>query len=44
MFAEECFLKNKFGEKYDLWANNVDAFFPKKLNYIKSQENYLYGL
>ena len=40
MFAEECFLKNKFGEKYDLWANNVDSFFPKKLNYIKSPESF----
>ena len=40
MFAEECFLKNKFGEKYDLWANKVDSFFPKKFNYIKSPESF----
>ena len=36
MFAEECFLESKFGEKYLLWSKNVNSFFPTKLNFIKS--------
>ena len=40
MFAEECFLESKFGEKYLLWSKNVNSFFPKKLNFIKSKIHF----
>ncbi len=36
IFAEEQFLKNKFGEIYIQWAKNTPAFFPKFKNYQKS--------
>jgi len=29
MYAEEQFLRKKFGQQYDEWAKNVPAFFPK---------------
>jgi protein-S-isoprenylcysteine O-methyltransferase Ste14 len=29
MFAEEFFMRNKFGNKYTDWAKNVPPFFPK---------------
>ena len=40
IFAEECFLKSKFGEKYLLWSKNVNSFFPTKLNFIKSNIHF----
>lgn len=40
MFAEEFFLESKFGEKYLLWSKNVNSFFPKKLNFIKSNLHF----
>lgn len=36
MFAEEQFLRRKFGDFYLEWAKNVPAFFPKFKNYQKS--------
>ncbi|ABJ76040.1 lipid A Kdo2 1-phosphate O-methyltransferase [Leptospira borgpetersenii] len=35
MFAEEQFLRKKFGEAYLSWANNVPAFIPKFGGYKK---------
>ena len=34
MFAEECFLESKFGEKYLLWSKNVNSFFQKNLTLL----------
>ncbi len=34
MFAEEQFLRRKFGEAYDKWSGKVAAFFPYKFNWI----------
>ena len=34
MFAEEQFLRRKFGEKYDIWSKNVSAFIPFSLKFI----------
>lgn len=36
MFAEEQFLKKKFGEKYTEWAAGVPAFIPCFRNYIRN--------
>jgi protein-S-isoprenylcysteine O-methyltransferase Ste14 len=36
MFAEEQFLRNKFGEQYDLWSAKTNAFLPSFKNYRKS--------
>lgn len=36
MFAEEQYLRKKFGEKYDLWSENVRAFIPGFKNYTPS--------
>jgi len=36
MFAEEQFLRRKFGDQYVKWAKNVPAFFPKFKNFRKS--------
>ncbi|MBN1415478.1 MAG: DUF1295 domain-containing protein [Bacteroidales bacterium] len=36
MFAEEQFLRGKFGKTYTDWAENVPAFIPRCKNYIKS--------
>ncbi len=36
MFAEEQFLRRKFGEVYTNWAENVNAFFPAFKNFKKS--------
>jgi protein-S-isoprenylcysteine O-methyltransferase Ste14 len=33
MFAEEQFLRRKFGDAYDRWSETVAAFFPLKFNY-----------
>ncbi|GBF50814.1 methyltransferase [Leptospira ryugenii] len=35
MFAEEFFLRNKFGEVYLSWANRVPAFVPNFKGYVK---------
>ncbi|EMY06910.1 hypothetical protein LEP1GSC029_4489 [Leptospira interrogans str. 2002000626] len=35
MFAEEQFLRKKFGEAYLSWANSVPAFIPKFSGYKK---------
>lgn len=35
MFAEEFFLRNKFGEGYLQWANRTPAFIPSFQNYVK---------
>jgi hypothetical protein len=35
MFAEEQFLRKKFGDKYDKWSEEVNAFIPFKFSYIK---------
>ncbi|MFT6849896.1 MAG: protein-S-isoprenylcysteine O-methyltransferase Ste14 [Sphingobacteriales bacterium] len=36
MFAEEFFIRNKFGKAYDDWAENTPPFFPRLKNYTKS--------
>lgn len=36
MYAEEEFLKNKFGEDFSSWSKNVPAFFPISLRIISS--------
>jgi protein-S-isoprenylcysteine O-methyltransferase Ste14 len=35
MFAEECFLWERFGEEYRLWAARTPAFIPKFRNWVK---------
>ena len=34
MFAEEQFLRRKFGDIYDKWSENVSSFIPYSLKYI----------
>jgi len=34
MFAEEQYLRRKFGEKYDKWSETVSSFIPLTFNYI----------
>ncbi len=34
MFAEEAFLRNKFGNQYEEWANKIPTFCPKFKNYV----------
>jgi protein-S-isoprenylcysteine O-methyltransferase Ste14 len=34
MFAEEQFLRKKFGEIYDKWSEKVSSFIPYSINYI----------
>lgn len=34
MFAEEEFLRKKFGEQYEQWAKKTPAFFPRFSNWI----------
>jgi protein-S-isoprenylcysteine O-methyltransferase Ste14 len=34
MFAEEEFLRKKFGEEYEKWANKTPAFFPRLKNWV----------
>jgi hypothetical protein len=36
IFAEEAFLKKKFGNKYSIWANVTPAIIPKLSNYRKA--------
>ena len=33
MFAEEEFLRRKFGEEYEKWANQTPAFLPRLRNW-----------
>ncbi|NND77927.1 MAG: DUF1295 domain-containing protein [Flavobacteriales bacterium] len=40
MFAEEEFLRNKFGEIYTDWSNGVPAFVPSFSNYTTSTEDF----
>ena len=35
MFAEEQFLRNKFGDDYDKWSENVRAIIPRLKGFIK---------
>jgi protein-S-isoprenylcysteine O-methyltransferase Ste14 len=35
MFAEEQFLRRKFGEIYDKWSENVSSFIPYSLKFIR---------
>jgi protein-S-isoprenylcysteine O-methyltransferase Ste14 len=35
MFAEEQFLRRKFGEAYDIWAEKVSAFIPFHVKFIR---------
>lgn len=35
MYAEEAYLRDKFGDKYLDWANSVPTFFPRLKNYKK---------
>jgi protein-S-isoprenylcysteine O-methyltransferase Ste14 len=37
MFAEEHFLRRKFGNEYTDWAERVPAFIPRLRNYVKSE-------
>jgi protein-S-isoprenylcysteine O-methyltransferase Ste14 len=37
MFAEEQFLRRKFGEIYDKWSEKVASFIPFSINYIPSK-------
>jgi protein-S-isoprenylcysteine O-methyltransferase Ste14 len=34
MFAEEQFLRRKFGDIYDKWSENVSSFFPYPIKFI----------
>lgn len=40
MFAEEGFLRKKFGNQYLIWAETTPAFFPKFFNYKKSELSF----
>ncbi|MGC1391066.1 MAG: isoprenylcysteine carboxylmethyltransferase family protein, partial [Bacteroidales bacterium] len=35
MFAEEQFLRRKFGDIYDKWSEKVSSFIPYSFNYIR---------
>jgi len=37
MYAEEQFLRGKFGDQYLTWAENVPAFIPCFSNFVKSE-------
>jgi protein-S-isoprenylcysteine O-methyltransferase Ste14 len=37
MFAEEQFLRRKFGEIYDKWSETVSSFIPFSFNFIRSK-------
>jgi hypothetical protein len=37
MFAEEQFLRRKFGEIYDKWSETVGSFIPYSIKYIPSK-------
>ena len=38
MYAEEQFLRNKFGKDYLEWSNKTPAIIPKLANYKKNYE------
>jgi protein-S-isoprenylcysteine O-methyltransferase Ste14 len=40
MFAEEQFLRRKFGEAYDKWAEKVNSFIPYSFKYIPSELHF----
>lgn len=40
MFAEEQFLRRKFGEIYDKWSETVHAFLPYSFKYIPSKLHF----
>jgi len=40
MYAEEAYLRDKFGDKYLDWANTVPAFFPNFKTYNKPSLNF----
>ena len=42
IFAEECFLRKKFGKKYDLWMEKTNSFFPKSLAFNTSPIPFSY--
>jgi protein-S-isoprenylcysteine O-methyltransferase Ste14 len=35
MFAEEQFLRRKFGDTYDKWSEKVSSFIPYSFNFIR---------
>jgi len=37
MFAEEQYLRRKFGEAYDKWSEKVSAFLPFSFNFIRAK-------
>ena len=40
MFAEEQFLRRKFGEIYDKWSENVSSFIPCSFNFIRPKLHF----
>jgi protein-S-isoprenylcysteine O-methyltransferase Ste14 len=40
MFAEEQFLRRKFGEAYDKWSEKVSSFIPYSFNYIPTKLSF----
>ena len=40
MFAEEQFLRKKFGEVYDKWSETVSSFIPYSFNFIKPKLSF----
>lgn len=40
MFAEEAFLRTKFGEEYMTWATVTPAFLPRFRNYMKPSASF----
>jgi protein-S-isoprenylcysteine O-methyltransferase Ste14 len=40
MFAEEQYLRRKFGEVYDKWSENVNSFVPYSLKFIPSKLHF----
>ncbi|MBS0010958.1 MAG: DUF1295 domain-containing protein [Bacteroidales bacterium] len=40
MFAEEQYLRKKFGESYDRWSERVKAFIPSFSNYTRSDLSF----
>jgi len=40
MFAEEQFIRKKFGEAYDLWAAKTPAFFPKLSEWVSANLSF----
>ncbi len=40
MFAEEQYLRKKFGEIYDKWSETVGSFLPYSLKYIPSNLSF----